>query len=644
MNDRTSAEGLSANRLCLGALTLDLRAGELLAADGRPAALRRQALEVLLALGERAGQVVTKDELMGRVWPDVVVGDGSLAQAITDIRRVLGDGGHERVRNVARRGYMLVPDEAEPARPKPELPLLEDTAPVSAQASGRSRFVSRALLVLGALAVLAGAAWWLRPRASAETVPTLVVLPLRAIGDDAGSRTIADGLSEELIGSLAHIEGLRVIARTSTTLAASESGEPARLIERLGISHLLEGSLQRSGEHLRVRLRLVEARGGGALWARDFDREAPEVLLLQREIAESVASSLALRLGLAGAPIARSGDVEFLRRFRAAQTLGLHQPGPVEETVEPAEGELRALLRERPDDARVHSALGLVLVVHAARRPTLRDSLLSEARHEAALAQRLDPSLPDPYWIDAQQACSRNDWESCLNQMQLARERGAEIAGRVASDREIVLARLGYLDRAEASVRELILRDPLHSGLHFLLARLLDTQGRHEQARLAFERAAPTANYGRWFNAVWRGDRVETARIVAAGMVPTDAYAAKLQPCYEEVTRALADPGHWPAARAAVRKFEQQTGLFGLLRVLEPDAPAHPAELIAGLNSMRQRGYSTWDLLLWTEDLAWLRRSPEFQVYLRDNGILAYWRAHGFPPQCRPQGEAAACR
>ncbi len=110
MNGHTTPAATAANRLPLGEFVLDLAAGELFTADGQLAGLRKQALDVLLVLGRRAGQVVGKDELMRLVWPNVVVGEGSLTQAIADIRRVLGDGEHRVIRNVARRGYMLVPD------------------------------------------------------------------------------------------------------------------------------------------------------------------------------------------------------------------------------------------------------------------------------------------------------------------------------------------------------------------------------------------------------------------------------------------------------------------------------------------------------------------------------------------------------
>ena len=105
-------------RLAWPGFVLDLGAGELLAADGRPTELRAQALKVLLILGERAGQVVGKDELMRRVWGDVIVTEDSLVQAIGDIRRVLGDQAHDRIRTVPRRGYLLMaePPAAVPLR------------------------------------------------------------------------------------------------------------------------------------------------------------------------------------------------------------------------------------------------------------------------------------------------------------------------------------------------------------------------------------------------------------------------------------------------------------------------------------------------------------------------------------------------
>ena len=86
---------------------------------------------------------------------------------------------------------------------------------------------------------------------------------------------------------------------------------------------------------------------------------------------------------------------------------------------------------------------------------------------------------------------------------------------------------------------------------------------------------------------------------------------------------------------------ERRTGLMNFLRVFDPQHP--PALLVEGLDTTRRRAYSSWDLLMWTRDLARIRSDPAFDAYLRRSGILAFWRRHGFPPQCRPQGDGAVC-
>ena len=120
MQREPSADLAVRHRVVWPGFVLDLERRELLDAAGRPTALRAQALNVLLVLGEHAGHVVGKDDLMRRVWGDVVVTEDSLVQAVGDIRRVLGDSKHERVRTVPRRGYLLAPGiDASTAGPSP---------------------------------------------------------------------------------------------------------------------------------------------------------------------------------------------------------------------------------------------------------------------------------------------------------------------------------------------------------------------------------------------------------------------------------------------------------------------------------------------------------------------------------------------
>ena len=638
-----------AHELRFGDTTIDFT-GRRLWRAGEEQALEPKAFAVLALLAAEPGRVFTRDEILDAVWGHRHVTPGVLNRIVTLLRHALGeDAHHPRLLHTLHAvGYRFDLPAATESMALDEAPDL--------MSKTRRRTAPAALWYVALLvATSAVIAWWWSsdrttatppkpPVAAVAMPPTLVVMPLKPIGDGESVRIIADGLGEELICSLAQVEGLRVIARDSTRLATDASADPATLVQRLGITHALEGNLQQAGQSLRVRLRLVDAQGGGTLWTKDFDRDASEVLLLQRDIAETVAGSLALRLGLTEAP-SRSGDAEFLRRYHIARALVGLRELPPEASTERAEREFRALLRERPDDARAHAGLALSLEIRAQRRPTLATTLREEAVREATLAQRLDATLAEPYFVLAANACIADDWERCLSLQERALHVNPSNA-EMGFGLTLSLARLGYLDRAEKRARELQARDPLGRNGGFMMARVLDTLGRHDEARRLLEPLPAYAAYARWFNAVWRKDYAGALRIAEAeigGPNHPDAYAKRLAPGYVAASEALIDPSRWPLAVAEFKAYEKATGMANFSRVLVPGAADNAAPLIDDLNEVRQRGYSTWDLLLWTKDLAYLRRDPAFQRFLRDNGILAYWRAHGFPVQCRPEGDGAVC-
>lgn len=629
-------------------------AGRRLLRGGEVQPLEPKAFAVLALLAAAPGRAFSRDDILDAVWGHRHVTPGVLNRIMTLLRHALGEDAHaprylHTLHGIGYRFDLPTPAEA-PATGGAEQERRMQPDRRGAPAARSWRWPALAALMLLALGAFALWRFWptriAAPTATtAAAMPTLVVMPLKSIGDAADGRALVDGMGEELIGALAQIDGLRVIASESTAIAASESTDPAQLTRRLGITHALEGSLQQAGQRLRIRLRLIDAASGRALWAKNFDRDASEVLALQREIAQAVATSLTLKMGLATGPAAKSGDAEFLRRYLAARTLMNQRNRDSDESVEPAEAEFRALMRERPDDARVHAGLASALDIRAFRRPQMASALRAEALQEAAIAQRLDPSLPQPYFIQARDACRNNRWEPCLALLTKARA-AAPSFPPISYEYAMAMAQLGYLDRAEAALREAVARDPINPGWRFGLGRILDTQGRHAEARAQFDRSDAYAVYGRWFNAVWRRDYAAAAGIADKDFDHDDLHdtqASRLKPSYVATSRALVDPAHWPQAEAAMRKFEQDTGLMNFNRVLAPDAAAHAADLIAKLDLLRERAYSSWDLLLWTKDLAYLRRDPAFQSYLRDNGILAYWNKHGLPRQCRAEGESVVC-
>lgn len=651
-------------------------AGRRLLRAGDEVTLEPKAYDVLALLAGTPGLAFTRDQILDSVWGHRHVTPGVLNRIMTLLRHALREDAQSPrfLHTLHGVGYRFdLP--AEPAGDgragtEPEVPFVErraneqkTSASISGEVPGRQALrrpwiVGAALLALG---FAIGLAWTLRtsvpnvspptsandnataPASSAQHArrhPTLIVMPLKAIGDTDSDREIAAGLSDELITELARVPELRVIARESTGLAAAQYVDIAALVPRLNISHALEGSLRQSGEQLRVHIRLTEAATGRTLWAQDYDRRAADVLAMQRDIARAVSVALALKLGLASGPIAEGGDASFLRRYFTARSLLRSRSRDID--IERVETEFRALLRLRPEDARSHAGLALALDVRAFQTPGLAEQLRAEAAQEASIALQLDPTLADAHLVQATAACRANRWEACLQGFRTASQLGPS-ESRPHFQYAFALAALGYLDRAEASMRENMKRDPLSTNWHFGYARLLDTLGRHEDARVQHQLSLPYSPYGRWFNAVWRKD-LDGATTIADSMggdgVAED-YERILKPSYAAVSTALLDPRAWPQAREAMRKTERLSGLMNFLSVLDPEA--NPAQLINGLQVVRERSYSSWDLLLWTKDLAFLRRDPAFQDYLRRTGILAYWRQHGFPPQCRPSGDGAIC-
>jgi TolB-like protein/DNA-binding winged helix-turn-helix (wHTH) protein len=280
--------------LRVGRFILDLAAGELLSADGELAGLRKQALAVLLVLGSRPGQVVGKDELMQLVWPRVVVGEGSLTQAIADIRRVLGDGDHRMVRNVARRGYMLMPD-ADAARQEltgahPSAIVAASTpntriavpAAVLAPPRRRWRHLTAGMAVAVAASIAGG--WYLwNGRSSGEVVHaapgavSLVVLPLEVDGGEHSDTWFADALLDDLILEVGRLGTSEVIARQTAQAFRGSDEDPRAVARALRVRYVVQGRLRTSGDQIQLSLALIDGESGRQRWSEKFIVERPRL-------------------------------------------------------------------------------------------------------------------------------------------------------------------------------------------------------------------------------------------------------------------------------------------------------------------------------------------------------------------------------
>jgi TolB-like protein/DNA-binding winged helix-turn-helix (wHTH) protein/Flp pilus assembly protein TadD len=285
-----------AQRLAWPGFVLDLARGELLDAAGRPTELRAQALKVLLVLGEQAGQVVAKDALMRRVWGDVIVTEDSLVQAVGDIRRVLGDARHERVRTIPRRGYLF-------ELPPPELAPAVSAAPAAARPA-RLLSLPSLLGVAGLLLVVTLAAVMAvrQGGTGGAAQRSLAILPFEAAA--ATDDWFVDGVTGDLTTLLAGWPELRLIGRGTMARYKGKGADPRDVAHELGVRYVLTGRARRDGDQVRLEVSLVDA-SGRVVWSELRDVPRAELDALVGDIAGGMARALIVPFGDAVAADAR---------------------------------------------------------------------------------------------------------------------------------------------------------------------------------------------------------------------------------------------------------------------------------------------------------------------------------------------------
>lgn len=283
-----------------GAFEADLRAGEL-RRDGLKVRVQDQPFRLLKVLLGSPGEVVTREELKEHLWPaDTFVDfDNGLNTAVNKLRMALGDSAENPryVETVGRRGYRLIaPVVVETAAPGPAAAPGQTPAPPAR----RSRLPPRPLLAAlaggFALAALAPLPWRSRPGPAGVPIRSLAVLPFENLSGDAEQEYFADGMTDALITDLASIGALRVISRQSVMQYKRTRTSLPEIGRELGVEAVVEGSVLRSGDRVRVIAQLVHARDDRHLWARSYERGLGDVLDLQRELARSIARQISISL------------------------------------------------------------------------------------------------------------------------------------------------------------------------------------------------------------------------------------------------------------------------------------------------------------------------------------------------------------
>jgi len=282
--------------------------------------LEPKLMQLLLHLARHAGQVVSVEQLLDEVWKDVVVTPDSVYHAVAALRRALRDDSKDPtyIANVMRRGYRLIAPVV-PLRTA-EAPALPAQSPQPASKNQAAipttdapwtrsvrRFIGQpfgvaivAVLAIGLTYVLADKLWsskrFTMARSAATLPNSIAVLPFADMSEKHDQEYFADGMAEEILNLLAKVPGLRVIGRTSSFAFKGKQADLPSIARVLGVTYLVEGSVRRSSDRVRVTVQLVNSRDGSRAWSGAFDGNPTDILRLQDEIAVQVAHSLSVEV------------------------------------------------------------------------------------------------------------------------------------------------------------------------------------------------------------------------------------------------------------------------------------------------------------------------------------------------------------
>ena len=295
-----------------GPFRLDTRAKVLCRGD-RIVNLKPKVVETLIVLVENHGRLVAKDELLRAVWPDAFVEEGSLAQNISILRKALGDKDEvPYIETIPKRGYCFVAD-VEQIIDTPNAVLSAEESAGPALPSRRRQTENHIAIAVGGLAIVLTVigVWKVTNRVPAPSanIQSVAVLPFVDNSPSGNQDYFAEGMTEALITSLAKSPGLRVVSHTSVMQFKHPQRSLPEIARLLKVDGIVEGSVSREGDRVRITAKLVDGRTDLNLWSNSYRRDIGDVLGLQEEVAETITRAIGGRVSRTGRP-ARGGSPE----------------------------------------------------------------------------------------------------------------------------------------------------------------------------------------------------------------------------------------------------------------------------------------------------------------------------------------------
>jgi TolB-like protein/DNA-binding winged helix-turn-helix (wHTH) protein/Tfp pilus assembly protein PilF len=532
----------SSGRLRFGVFEADLRAGEL-KQRGLRIRLQEQPFQVLAMLLERPGELVTREELREKIWGQTVVDfDHGLNKAINKIREALGDSAENPrfVETVARRGYRFLADvtpiaTAPDRAPRPEAERLVPPADsdrveltdvgVRPKRSYRRRAWTGVGLGL-ALMVAASLSWILYSESRlSPKIRSLAVLPLESLSGDASQDYFTDGMTDALIADLGQISALRVISRTSAMAYKRVHRPLSEIARELNVEAVVEGTVLRSGERVRITAQLIQVSNERHLWAQSYEGDLQDTLALQNSVARAIAEQIQVTLNPQEEAALKKADPVNPEAYEAYLRGRYFWNKRTKEGLLKATDYFRHAIDTDPNYARAYSGLADSYALSgdweygilspqdafprakaAATKALALDDNLSEAHTSLAFIQ----DLYDWDWASAEKQYKRalalnpgyataHHWYAWhlivmgRNAEGIAESKRAEnldpLSLIISADLADALCIAHRYDESVEQSQKTIEMDPHFAVAHYELGQALEQKQRHDEAIVEFRRA-----------------------------------------------------------------------------------------------------------------------------------------------------------
>lgn len=473
---------------------------------------------------------------------------------------------------------------------------------------------------------------------------SVAVLPFVNMSNDEDNEYFSDGISEELLNVLVRIKGLRVPSRTSSFAFKGRNMDIAEIASALGVDHILEGSVRKAGDRVRITAQLIDVATDTHLWSEAFDRNLDDIFAVQDEIAQEIVDAIQETLsvgevGNAAAAVAGnrppSGSVQAYELYLQGRHF-LYRRG---DDLEKALARFRDVVQADPEYAAAWSGLAATYIVYPDYLPMDRPRSLIDARVAAEKSLELKPDQAEPLAVLGLVAAEESRWADSMAYFDqaIALNPGEPSAYLWQG---IQLLKIGYTEKAEHVLRKAVELAPGTGVNSSWLAGALFLNGEVEEAERYAIRAQ---DLGHFYSSLILAEIYDARGDIESAAEAMDRWhrAMRIEP-FQPTSLAYAARGNDRLESDVIDWALNARGIFGLGIAVGPLAIVRSPKALDLMRTLFTNSHSMVSNL-WFPRYAYLRTMPGMATLLQDLNLQEYWMENGWPRWCKPSGDDIVC-